>query len=210
MADLINLLVLLHSKTTFYKEIDLDWYKYIYESVDKRIDDTYRYYNEVMDNIDETLFMSPASYLIARNITSIYKTLNYAKNSIHEWYKMIENTRRVRVVMSHNNLSMDHYIKSDKPYFISFDKAKIDMPINDLVNLYKEHYLEFDFANILKMYMSKYPLTKEEVTLFLTILSIPQKLSYNNLEYRNVLTIRREIDYIYKVNELIKELASYE
>ena len=205
IIDLISLLILLHSKTTFYKEIDIDHYKEIYESINNQIDDTYNYYNNLMDNIDNEIFMSPANYLIARNITLIYKSLNYAKENISKWYKLIENNRKVRVVLLHNNLTLDHYLKNDKPYLISWDKSTIDMPIFDLVSLYKNNYLDFEFTDLLKLYLSKYPLTKEEMILFLTIISIPSKSGSSSSEYKTVLEVRKLLDYIYKTNELRKE-----
>ena len=205
MVDLVNLVSLLHNKTTFYKEVDIDNYKYIYESISKEIEDTYSYYNIVMDNIESEVYMSPSNYLIARNITIIYNALRYSKRNIDRWYKMIENSRKLRVVMTHNNLSLDHYLKNDRPYLISFDNARIDMPLNDLVSLYKKHYLDFEFSDLLKIYLSKYPLSESEMILFLTIISIPGKIPNNDSEYMRVLSIRRIIDYVYKTADLVAE-----
>ena len=190
-----------------YKEIDLDNYKYIYEEINKNIEDILNYYNTFMDNIETFIYMSPSNYLIARNISFIYSAINYAKRSIDYWYKLIENKRKVRVVTNHNNLSLEHYIKNDKPYLISWERAKIDMPIYDLINIYNNHYLEFDFTELLDIYLSKYPLSKEELVLFLTIISIPKKIKNNNSEYKNVLNIRRELDYIYKTSEIVKKYS---
>ena len=188
-----------------YKEIDLDNYKYIYEEINKQIEDIYNYYNMVMDNIELSVYPSPSNYLISRNVSFIYSAINYAKRSIDSWYKLIENKRKTRVVVVHNNLSLEHYLKEDKPYLISWEKSKIDMPIYDLISLYKNHYLDFDFTDLLKVYLSKYPLTEEEILLFLTIISIPNKIVYNESEYSRVVNIRRELDYIYKTSELVKE-----
>lgn len=188
-----------------YKEIDLDNYKYIYEQINNQIKDILNYYNNVMDNIESSVYMSPSNYLISRNISFIYSAINYAKRSIDYWYKLIENKRKVRVVVVHNNLSLEHYLKEDKPYLISWDKSKIDMPIYDLISLYNNHYLEFDFTELINLYLSKYPLSKEETLLFLTIISIPKKIIYNDSEYKTVINIRRQLDYIYKTSELVKE-----
>ena len=188
-----------------YKEIDIDYYKYIYENITKQIEESLNYYNEVMANIESIVYMSPSNYLIARNISSIYDAINYAKSSIDYWYKLIENKRKVRVVVNHNNLSLEHYLKEDKQYLISWEKSKIDMPIYDLVSLYNNHYLEFDFMELFKLYINKYPLTMEETLLFLTLISIPKKIKYSNSEYKTVLNIRRELDYIFKTSELVKE-----
>jgi len=205
IIDLVILLSILHSKTTFYKEVDLDYYKETYESIDHKIDDIYNYYNELIDNIDNEEYMSPANYLIARNITLIYKSLNYAKESIAKWYEMIPDKRKLRVVTTHGNLSLAHYLKSDKPYLISWDNSKIDMPIYDLVSLYKNNYLDFEFTDLLKIYLSKYPLTNEELLLFLTLISIPDKIRAEKTEYATVIAIRKLLDYLYKTSLLRKE-----
>lgn len=205
IIDLISLLAILHGKTTFYKEIDLDHYKAIYESINSNIDNTYNYYNNLMDNIDNEIYMSPANYLIARNITLIYKSLNYAKENIDAWYKIIENKRQVRVATVHNNLSLDHYLKADKPYLISWDNSIIDMPIYDLVSLYKNNCLDFEFSDLLKIYLHKYPLNAEEMALFLTLISIPDKIKAMPSEYETVIYIRRLLDYLYKTDDLRKE-----
>lgn len=204
VIDLVNLITLLHSKTTFYKEVDIDNYKYIYESINNSIDETLEHYNQLMDGIESEVYMAPSNYLIARNITIIYNALGYAKNNINSWYKMIENQRKVRVVTIHNNLRLEHYLKEDKPYLISWDKSKIDMPIFDLISLYQNNYLDFEFIDLLKIYLSKYPLTREEMALFLTIISIPGKIPLNESEYQTVLSVRRILDYIYKSSEIVK------
>ena len=207
IIDLINIVTLLHSKTTMYKEIDLDNYKYIYEEINKEIEDIFNYYNTVISNIELMVYMSPSNYLIARNISFIYSAIEYAKRNIDYWYSLIENKRRVRVVAVHNNLSLDHYLKRNKSYLISWERSKIDMPIYDLVSIYNNHYLEFDFTELLDIYLSKYPLTNEELILFLTIISIPRKIVYNSSEYQNVLNIRRQLDYLYKTSELVKKYS---
>lgn len=205
IIDLITILAVLHSKTTIYKEVDLDYYKALYEDINNQIDNAYNYYNKLMDMIDNEIYMSPANYLIARNITIVYESLNYTKERIDEWYQLIENKRQVRVTMIHNNLSLDHYLKNDKPYLISWDKAKTDMPIYDLVSLYKNNCLDFEFSDLLKIYLNKYPLSDEEMLLFLILISIPNKIKAMPTEYETVKTIRRDLDYLYKTNELRKE-----
>lgn len=205
IIDLTILIGILHNKTMLYKEIDIDYYKEIYENINNRIDDIYDYYNRLMDNIDNEIYMSPANYLIARNISIIYNSLNYAKEHIQKWYKIIENKRKIRVVTIHNNLKLEHYLKNDKPYLISWDNSTIDMPIYDLVSLYQNNYLDFEFSDILKLYLSKFPLTKEEMDLFLTMISIPNKIKYQSSEYKTVLEVRRQIDYLYKTKDLRKE-----
>ena len=203
--DMMSLLSLLHSKTTFYKEIDYEDYKYIYESTMDLINYNYNYYNIMLENIENQIYMSPSSYLLARNITKIFNSLNYCRSNIDKWYDMVKDKNKVRMVLIHNNLELDHYIKKDKPYFISWDKSKIDMPIIDLYVFYRKHYLNFDFYELFKYYESRYPLLEEERLLLFIYLILPDKIELDSNEYNLCKKIRRFLDYLYKTENLITE-----
>ena len=90
--------------------------------------------------------MSPPSY----SISKLFSALNYAKNNIDKWYSIIEKKKRIRIVNIHNNLSLDHYLLSERPYLISWRLSKKDLPIYDLLKLYKKYYKELDFFDLLK------------------------------------------------------------
>jgi hypothetical protein len=205
MLDLINLLTLLHNKTTFYKEIDLDKYKEIYEDILNKCEYLYNFYEDIASIIEKDIYMSPSSYLFIRNISTILGSIKYCKKEIENWYQLIQDKRKVRYVNIHNNLSLDHYLKNDKGYFISWGKNKIDMPIYDLIGLYKKHYLEFDFYELFKLYENKYPLLEEERKLLFILLSLPDKIEFNGNEYDMCVKIGSFIDYLYKTDKLIEE-----
>lgn len=205
ILDLINLLTILHYKTTFYKEVDIDYFKEIYESTINKIDYIYNYYTDIISLIETSIYMSPVEYLIARNISKIYESLNYSKENINKWYELVKDKRRIRVVNIHNNLSLEHYIKSDKPYLISWEKSKIDNPIYDLYNLYLNHYLDFDFSELFLNYESKYPLLKEERILLFSLMTIPWKFDFDDTEYNLCKNARKLFDYLYKTEKLVTE-----
>ncbi len=205
ILDLINLLTILHYKTTFYKEVDIDYFKEIYESTINKIDYIYNYYTDIISLIETSIYMSPVEYLIARNISKIYESLNYSKENINKWYELVKNKRRIRVVNIHNNLSLEHYIKGNKPYLISWEKSKIDNPIYDLYNLYLNHYLDFDFSELFLNYESKYPLLKEERILLFSLMTIPWKFEFDDTEYNLCKNARMLFDYLYKTEKLVTE-----
>lgn len=205
ILDLINLLTILHYKTTFYKEVDIDYFKEIYESTINKIDYIYNYYTDIISLIETSIYMSPVEYLIARNISKIYESLNYSKENINKWYELVKNKRRIRVVNIHNNLSLEHYIKGNKPYLISWEKSKIDNPIYDLYNLYLNHYLDFDFSELFLNYESKYPLLKEERILLFSLMTIPWKFEFDDNEYNLCKNARKLFDYLYKTEKLVTE-----
>lgn len=208
ILDIITLTSILHSKTTFYKEVDIDNYKYLYETINKKLEYLFNYYNDIITLIEKNIYMSPSNYIIARNINKIFETINYCKYEVDSWYELIKDKRKIRVVNIHNNLSLDHYIKNDKPYLISWNKNKIDMPIYDLLTLYKKYYLDFDFYELFNYYESRYPLTNEERKMLFILMSIPEKLVLDSNEYKNSIKCRKFFDYIYKTKDLINEYKS--
>ena len=208
ILDIITLTSILHSKTTFYKEVDIDNYKYLYETINKKLEYLFNYYNDIITLIEKNIYMSPSNYIIARNINKIFETINYCKYEVDSCYELIKDKRKIRVVNIHNNLSLDHYIKNDKPYLISWNKNKIDMPIYDLLTLYKKYYLDFDFYELFNYYESRYPLTNEERKMLFILMSIPEKLVLDSSEYKNSIKCRKFFDYIYKTKDLINEYKS--
>ena len=202
-TDIMHLLGLLHSKTTFYREIDIDKNKEIYENISDELEYLNNFYNDLITMIEKEVYMSPSGYLIARNINIIFGSIYYAKHNLEEWYKKIDNNKNERVVNIHNNISLDHYIKNEKPYLISWNKSRIDSPIYDLLSFYKNHYLEFDFDDLFNYYESKYPLLKEEKLLLYILISIPNDIHFTNNEIENCKNCKNMIDRIYKTEVLI-------
>ena len=202
-VDLTHLITLLHNKTTFYREIDIDKNKEIYENIIGRLEYLNNYYTDLITLIEKEVYMSPSSYLIARNINIIFESIYFSKDKIEEWYKKIENNKNERVVNIHNNINLDHYRKSDKPYLISWNKSKIDSPIYDLLSFYQNHYLDLDFDDLFHYYESSYPLKEEERLLLFTYMAIPPKIEIEDSEYKMCIKINKIIDYLYKTSNLI-------
>lgn len=206
MNDLIYLTSLLHSKTTFYREVDEADYKTLFEDLLNNCEYLQEYYTDLITIIESKVFMSPPEYLLALNITLIFDSIGYCQSQIKKWYDLVsdtEKTHKMRVSVIHNNLSLDHYLKDQNDYLISWGKSKIDIPIFDLYKLYIRNALEFDFLDILKLYEKEYPLKDEELLLFYILISMPIKIEFNKPNYDMCLYIQREVDKLIKTSNLI-------
>ena len=203
ILDLIKLVALLHSKTTHYKEIDLDYYEGIYEDLDNNLNYLYIYYTDLITIIESKVYMSPSELLLARNITKIYDTISENKKRLDYWHENIKEKRKERRVVLHNNLKLEHFLESDTSYLVSWDKSKIGSPIFDLYKLYQNHALEFDFKTILNEYENIYPLLKEEKELLFILISQIDLVNFDDSEYINCKKISKMIDKIYKTEMLI-------
>lgn len=200
MMDLVELASLLHAKTTHYKEVDLEDYKKLYEDIHNNILYLQSDYRDLITLIEQEVFMSPSDYLLARNITKIFSALQFCEHELEEWYQLVKEKRKQRVVVLHNNLELSHFIRNNQSYFINWEKAKIDSPVFDLYKLYKRSALDFDFDELMKKYERGYSLLEEERKLFFILISLPDKLEKGEEEYKNTLLVNRMIDYLYKTD----------
>lgn len=183
--DLINITSLLHSKTTYFKENENELNSLI-DDIINNINYLYSYYADLITKIEEKVIMSPSEYLLARNISKIYYSLENGMNMI----KSVKIPDKIRNVVVHNNLSLDHYIRNENEYLISWDKAKFDIPIIDLYKLFRR-YPKFNYMMMLEKYEYNYPLLEYEKNILLTMLSIPDIITITSNEIENVRNIKR-------------------
>lgn len=202
--DIVNMMSLLHNKTTYYKEVPVDTFKEKYDQIKLKLDSLSNYYNNLITFIETRKYMSPAEYHLARNITVIFSALDFCKYYLEEWYTTINKKTKIRLVTVHNNLRTDHILENKTPYLISWNNSKVDIPIYDFYNLYKYHYLDFDFEELYNIYNSKYPLLNEEKMLLFILLAIPPKIEFNNNELKNCINVNKGLEYVYRTEKLIK------
>ena len=208
--DLIILVSLLHNKTSYFKEVSEDVYKEIYENILSNINYLNEYYNNMYDIYFLEEFMSPDKYLIMRNMYKIFASLDFCENELNLWYDLVKEENKQRVSVIHNNLETNHFIKGEKDYLISWDNAKVDSPILDLINFYKKEYFNYDFGILLKEYLNRYPLSDAELKLFFIIISLPPKIELKEDVFNNCKNIRYDLDYVFKTEELVRPYYSKE
>lgn len=203
ILDLINLVSLLHSKTTHFKNVDIDEYKKNYEDLKGNINYLLNYYDDLMTIIESKVYMSPRELLLARNISIIFNALNYTNNKLDDWYNNVKDKNRRRYVVIHNNLDLNHFIRNKNPYLLSWDKSKIDIPIYDLYILYKKYATQFDFKYLIQKYEKEYPLLEDEKSLFYILISIPDKIEFTDNIYNDCIKIEKMLDYLYITESLV-------
>lgn len=195
--DYIKLLSLLHLKTSYYKNIDLEEYKSIYNELYNKLIDLNNYYNSLILNIESKEYMSPSEYLISRNISNIFLLINNSFKLLEDWYNNIKNNTKKRVVTLYNNINLDNMLKSTSSiYFTSFDNTKVDLPIYDLYQFYDKYCLDYDFLILLKKYEKVFKLSKDELDLLKIYIGIPDKIKISN-KINDISIIKKSISKLY-------------
>lgn len=199
---LIKTISKLHNKTITYEKIN---YNELYDGILQKIDYTYKYYYDLQDNIEAKQFMSPAEYLLIRNISSIYSLLYFSKNKIDEWYQLSKKKEKERHVLLNNNLNLSNYIYEKKEYIINWSNAKRGVAVYDFVYFFKHEYLNLDMYSLFKIYQQEFKYTEEEQKLFLSLISIPKIVRLNKTNYLNTINIRNLLLYIKYTHEFISK-----
>lgn len=202
--DLVNVLSNLHNSTTYYKTITKDDFKIIFDKIKENIIYLTNYYEEFYETIKKEVYMTPSHYLIMRNISKIFSCLTFCQSELDNWYNLVKEDTKKRVCLIHNNLSLDHFLKNEKDYLISWENSRIDTPIIDLVGFYKKEYFNIHFSSFLEKYLEKVNLNEDELKLFFILISIPPKLELNDTEFKNCEIARINLDYLTLTEELVR------
>ncbi len=198
--ELINTLLFLHIKTTTYQEIDQEKTKDLYNNVKENITYLRNYYLDLQDFLETREFMAPAEYLLMLNISKFYKALNYSEREIDSWYDQKLKLTRERTVQLHNNISLDHFLIGDKPYFINWNNSTRDSVIYDFLNFYHQEFKSVEMTSLYDLYQAKYAYTKDEESLFHALIAIPPKIVFKNSTIVNLINVRDTVDYVDKTN----------
>lgn len=166
------------------------------------------YYYKMLESFEVVEFASPSQNLFLSNYSKLLILFDFIKKENDAWYDLVQNKRKERVCLNHGNLSLDHLLKNNREYLISWDKSSFDSPILDIVNLYHNEWENLEFSSILNIYFEKCKLTDEEKKLLFINLAIPKKIKVYDQEILNVDEVRRLFDYIFKTEELLRPYYS--
>ncbi len=203
--DLLEEIALLHKKTSYKRELDLDNIKKIYESIKEDIVKSKNYYYNLNDGIDKNIFFSPSMYLLIRNISLLYYLLEYSEKEIDKWYQSIQKEKGIRVCLLHNNISLEHLIINENKYLINWDKSYFGNPVNDIVSFYKKYYQNLSLEEVLKIYENKNKLSNLEKELLLIKLSLPERIILTKDTFNDTKLINDELFYLTKIYDYVKK-----
>ena len=201
--DLIRILSLMHSKTSYFKNITNENNE-IYNNIKNNITYLNNYYNNLINIIEDKEYYSPSEYLILRNTSIIFSSLNYSYELLEEWYSKYKDNNKKRVCTLYNDININNIIRTKDNIFITnLNNTYIDKPIYDLINFYNKYYMDYDFYNLIKTYEKVFSLSLEEIDLFLILILIPSKIELNN-NINDIYSIKNKIIKIYKSMDLLK------
>lgn len=201
--DIIHLMSKLHLNTSYYKNISLNDINEFYEQKKEKVKELNDYYEYLRFIYEEKPIHTPTEIYFLKNMSSIFISLDMIGKYIEKWYKIMKEKNSTRTTLIHNNLNLSHIIENNKPYLISWDKAKYSSPIYDFVNLYRQEFNKLDFVKLLDIYINNMKLSKEEIYLLYIEILMPSKLTFDNNEIKNIYDLTYLNIYQHKTNYLV-------
>ena len=201
--DIVYLMSKLHNKTSYIKEITIDEIKDIYEKKKIEIKDLKEYYEYLRFITEEKSYLLPTEIYLLKNISIIFICLDLTDKYLEEWYNLMKNKKRIRVSLIHNNINLSHLIENNKPYLISWDNSKYDLPIYDFINFYKEEFDKLNFIDLLKIYKNNINISKEELLMLYIEILMPKKMILDNSEIKNIYDLTHQNIYLNKTYYLV-------
>lgn len=206
--DMAKTVALLHAKTSYFKDIDQSSLDNIYVDIDNNIEYAKNYYSDMYDQIFVKEYYNPFEIVFMDIYSKINNACIFCKNELENWYNETSGNKSKRVAMIHNNLKLEHFLKGEDDYLISFDNAKFDTPVLDLVKFYKNEYDKLDFKEVFKTYLYHYDLKEEEYKLFFILISIPDVITIKNDSKADLSKIVNLKNYLNITEDLIRPYYS--
>ena len=208
--DMIKVIANLHSKTVYTKEVREDKYKEIFDTIDNNLKFYKNKYEELIQKIENERFMRPSHYMFIRNSSKLLNQIEFCEKELTKWYDEVKDKRDTRVSIIHNNLSLEHFIRNKDEYLISWNNYIKDNPILDIYTLYQKEIFNVEFGSILKEYLKRFPLEKEELNLLLILLCMPKDIEFTDDEFESCKKVSTFLDYVFKTESLVRPYYTIE
>ena len=112
--------------------------------------------------------------------------------------------------MTHGALEREHLIENHDLYLISWGKARINLPVYDLLNIYQNNKEKIDIFDLLDIYQTKYILKEEEIDLFLAMTLLPEKLEMKKTEVQKIKQVFTITETAYQLREKLNRMNRHE
>lgn len=166
---------------------------------------------------EEEWYPSPFQLQFLTFYLDVSQALKYARNKLEQWYEESKDQEKVRTVLVHGKVNLDHFLFDEKGlgFFTSFERSVYGSPSHDLlpfiyqvVDTPMKPHEDLIFA--LQSYFSHFPLKKEELLLFQAYLAHPGKLTTVVQQYHAKEHRRNEMKYVQRLQNSYWRLKNIE
>lgn len=182
----------LHRATEDYKPQDKSIYEDHYEYLTATWQAEREYLESIIESYEKKWYMSPFELLFCSLYHQALRAHEFATKIIEDWYKEVEDSNEVRVVMNHGKPSIHHFVCDEQSvgYLLSLEHSYYASPTRDLVDFFKTSMNTYPL-NVenrfqwWKSYQKEFPWNKDENLLFLAYLAYPKQVIDIVIQYES-------------------------
>lgn len=154
-----------------------------FESFEKHLDETKLYYESFVEECEQKLYLSPFELQAVTYFIEVSRAIDFSKKKLTEWYEKMQERESSRMVLTHGKISARHFLYDGEGngYLTNFEQSKYAAPIDDFLFFINRTAKTYpipsdDCVNWFYTYQKGYPYTEEEMLLFLSYLSYPERI----------------------------------
>lgn len=200
----------LHNHTFYNVKVTHQYFENLCDKMNKIICERQSYYHRMLCFCEQQFDRAPWQWMLLMNYYRIEDSLNFALSQLEQYRSMCEHKEYVRVSFVYMNFKYQHVFLNYQK-LISIDHMKIDMPINDIFNMYQQTTdTLFDLDSLFQFYLNKVVLYNDEKILLSCMLSIVPIVPLEGKHIDNVIQLSRLVYYLDSVNHLLEQLLNDE
>lgn len=192
-SSMIHHLSLLHEKSMDYVVYTEEKKRELYDKNFYLICSRIKYFEELEKTILEYDFPPPKYYLLLKNISKIYRLLNFSLNKLDEWYEADDSKERISFLVEDVSLKNYSYKYSS---FYDYGSLKKDIFLYDFVSFYQNEYYRCDMNQLFYLYQKNVTFSRSELSLFYSLISIPFTVSFTKHSFADTIRVRELVDYV--------------
>ncbi|KAA0549222.1 spore coat protein YsxE [Bacillus sp. BGMRC 2118] len=207
----------LHARTAKDEKITSENVTYFTEQLKEkwktRNDELARY----VESCEDKIYMSPFELYFCTFYQDMIRACEFSLRKLDEWQELMEEKKTYRIVFTHGKPSFKHFLYNVEGHgmFINFERSSYLPPIYDLLYFFYRSCNTYpmstdDRFQWFQTYRSHFPLKEEELTLFITQLSYPEKLYNVVTQYRTNPKSKTEIKHVQALQRAYWQMKNIE
>lgn len=194
---MLFVLLSLEKKSIIQRELSIDEKKELYENICNDIEETVTYYLDLEKKILEFDFPPISYYVLLNNISQFYRLLDYSRYQLNRWYSSESNLYRESFLVG--DVSINSFVFSDDTYLYGIDQWKRGCLLLDFLSFFKNNSSLPNIWELFHSFQEELSLTKEELSLFYSLISIPEKIEFSHHSFIDTMILH---DYIQRLDSI--------
>ncbi|MRX74167.1 spore coat protein YsxE [Bacillus lacus] len=182
---------LLHRKTMREIDITEEMVTSHYQALKGKWEKNKADYEAYVEECEKKWYLSPFELQAITSYIEVSRATDFALDKLSEWHESAKTKEKARVSLIHGKLSVHHYLYDDQGtgYFTNLENVHEASPVNELLIFFERACNTYpirceECIDWFYTHQKTLPFTEDEMNLFLSYLSYPDRLYKTLRKYK--------------------------